>query len=110
MKQIQECLDRLFAGQAPIKQKWQARLPADPPQTLFLFHYHHLVLVYDLSVNRPIYRWWEKQADKRGLDSALIYLEQRGQGKTIGGEIPHMNKQASLFHSTNKPRGVTPPA
>ena len=68
MKQIDDCLNRFFTQQKPLKKKWQA---VKQNETLvYLFHYQHLVLVYDCIEAKVIYEWWEKQADKRGLDSA----------------------------------------
>lgn len=76
MKQIQECLDRFFdTNKGPLKRKWQALL--NGPHHLHLYHYHHLILVYDLENHEIQYEWWEKPADKRGLDAAKEYLERR---------------------------------
>jgi hypothetical protein len=82
MKQIQTCLDRVFAGEPPLKQKWRAHLGratvCDNHRWLLLHHYHHLVLVVDLDTKEIIRQWWEKPADKRGLDAALAYLKKEG--------------------------------
>ena len=74
MKQIQECLDRAFTNKKPLKKKWRAIISDNK---LILVHYQHLILVYDLIDNVIIYSWWEKSADKRGLDAALEYLEKK---------------------------------
>ena len=71
MKQIQECLDRHFEGKFPLQKKWQARERED---RLYLYHYHHLILVVNLKSKHLEYAWFEKQADKRGLNSAIKYL------------------------------------
>lgn len=78
MKQIKECLDRVFQGTPPLKsKKWKAFVGhwlGKNPNHLFVFHYHHLVLVYDTMEHKVLYEWWERSADKRGLDSAKEYL------------------------------------
>lgn len=44
---------------------------------MYLYHYHHIVLVYDTDNHQVQYQWWERPADKRGLDAALAYLKER---------------------------------
>lgn len=73
MKQIDECLTRFFTDQKPLKKKWQV-IRQNETQVC-LFHYHHLVLVYDGEKQKVVYEWWEKQADKRGLDSAKEWFD-----------------------------------
>lgn len=80
MKQMQECLDRAFQDKPPTpSRKWKAFINYHPDYRghLHLYHYHHLVLVYDTNTHAIRYQWWEKPADKRGLDSAKEYLEER---------------------------------
>lgn len=83
MKQIQECLNRYFNGQSPLKRKWQidentAAFQGEVNrEVLCLYHYQHLVLVVDKSTYETYYTWWEVQADKRGLDSALEYFREK---------------------------------
>lgn len=75
MKQIDTCLSRFFAGDRPLKMKWFAcQRPNTNEPILYLFHYHHLVLVYDFKHSIVLYEWWEREADKRGLDSAKEWL------------------------------------
>lgn len=78
MKQIEICLQRFFTGQPPLKKKWFATQHPNQnePHNVYLFHYHHLVLVYDFQEDRILYEWWEREADKRGLDSAKEWLSQ----------------------------------
>lgn len=73
MKQIDDCLTRFFTCQKPLKKKWQAFQQEE--SLVYLYHYHHLVLVYDGMKQKIVYEWWEKQADKRGLDSAKEWLD-----------------------------------
>lgn len=80
MKQIKEALDRAFENKQPLKKKWKAFIEwQQDKQTyyLYIFHYHHLILVYDIKVQKSIYEWWERKADKRGLMAAKKYLEER---------------------------------
>jgi hypothetical protein len=77
MKQIDECLDRFFSNKRPLAKKWQARGVNMRRDELRLYHYHHLVLAYDVLNNKVLYEWWEKPADKRGLESAKEWLEER---------------------------------
>lgn len=79
MKQIDECLTRYFEGKEPLKKKWKALPHPKVPNILCLYHYHHLVLVYDTVHHHIEAEWWEKQADKRGLDSAKEWLNRRKQ-------------------------------
>lgn len=84
MKQITECLDRVFNNQRQLKKKWIPFIiwhEEDQRNYLFLYHYHHLVLVYDLRDHDILLEWHEKPADKRGLDSAKKYLEEKFHGK-----------------------------
>lgn len=76
MKQIYDCLDRFYTQQKPLKAKWQAKRHQENGH-LYLFHYHHLVLVYDDKVHKVLYQWWEVPTDKRGLDAALAYFENK---------------------------------
>lgn len=77
MKQINDCLDRFFENKPPLKKKWLPITHDNYPNCLILFHYHHLVLVYDLNEKKPLYQWWELPTDKRGLDAALDYLKNK---------------------------------
>lgn len=74
MKQIDECLTRAFKKNKPLRKKWQAAINGNH---LILVHYHHLVMVYDIETHTYLHEWWEKPADKRGLDSAKAWLEDR---------------------------------
>lgn len=80
MKQIEECMERAFNNQRPPDSKKWKGIWIDHPKhgkVMYLYHYHHLVLVYDHINHRYLYEWWELPADKRGLDSAKEYLEER---------------------------------
>lgn len=76
MKQILECLDRVFLSQKPLKKKWKAYLDFNEngEQILVLYHYQHLVLVSNITTKKVMFAWYEKDADKRGLLSAIKYL------------------------------------
>jgi hypothetical protein len=77
MKQIDECLQRVVNGQPPhAKRKWKGFLQWNGfYYELHLYHYHHLVLKYRFMDKKVLYEWWEKPADKRGLDSAKLWLK-----------------------------------
>lgn len=81
MKQIDECLDRVFEGKKPLSKKWKClKFTEDFGQQVefyTLYHYQHIVLVYCITTNTIIYEWWEKPTDKRGLDAARTYLIDR---------------------------------
>ncbi|MGF0347734.1 hypothetical protein ACQR3P_29260 [Rhodococcus sp. IEGM1300] len=80
MKQITECLDRAFQKKPPLNKKWRAQimhLKDYPHPVLIVMHYHHLSLLYCIERRKPLHTWWEKPTDKRGLDAALDYLENR---------------------------------
>jgi hypothetical protein len=79
MKQIDVCLNRFFNGEKPLKVKWQARRHNEFNNILILYHYHHLVLIYDLEKNVIVREWWELPADKRGLEAAKDYLQKMNQ-------------------------------
>lgn len=79
MKQIDKCLTRAFEYKNPSwSHKWKAFIQSNPDhgRILRLYHYCHLVLVYLVDDQFIFYEWWEKPADKRGLDSAKEWLEQ----------------------------------
>lgn len=75
MKQINDCLDRFFANKKPLKAKWQARWHNEYEHIMILFHYQHVVLVYDTKEHHILKEWWEVPTDKRGLDAAKEYLK-----------------------------------
>lgn len=77
MKQIDECLERFFTGKPPLKRKWQARWYKDYPHIMILFHYQHIILVYDTHKKEILYEWWEVPADKRGLEAAKKWLDNK---------------------------------
>lgn len=80
MKQIQECLDRAFSSKEPLpSKKWKGFLRFDEKAgwVLIVYHYHHHVLTYLVDHNQYAFEWWERPADKRGLDSCKEYLEER---------------------------------
>lgn len=81
MKQMDECLDRVFSFQHPApSKKWKAFRGAwlgEKPNLILLYHYHHLVMVYDSTANEILHEWWEKPTDKRGLDAAKEYLNKK---------------------------------
>jgi hypothetical protein len=58
MKQMDVCLNRFFNGEKPLKAKWQARWHPEQPGIMILFHYHHLVLVYEVNEQKIIKEWW----------------------------------------------------
>jgi hypothetical protein len=74
MKQIDTCLDRFFNNLPPLKHKWQA---IRKDNELHLYHYHHLILIASLPDLTIKYKWYECRTDKRGLDAALQYLENK---------------------------------
>lgn len=77
MKQIDECLTRFVQKKRPLKKKWRAYLNgARFNPTLLLYHYEHLILEFDLTEEKVLKHWWEKAADKRGLNSAIEWLDQ----------------------------------
>lgn len=78
MKQIDECLTRAFHNKPRLKKKWQC-IKVSPRNgegyfQYHLYHYHHLVLVYCPFSKTILHEWWEKQADKRGLESAKEWI------------------------------------
>lgn len=80
MKQMDECLTRAFEKKPPLKnKKWKAIMEFHQRYgwVLYLYHYHHRVLVYLPYAHEYAFEWWEKPADKRGLESAKEWLEDR---------------------------------
>lgn len=79
MKQIDVALSSALSDKAPPpSQKWKGFINwTGQTYILSLYHYHHLVLQYDLFNHIILHEWWERPADKRGLDSAKIWLEAR---------------------------------
>ncbi|KAF2421578.1 hypothetical protein [Bacillus subtilis] len=80
MKQIDECLTRFVQKKMPLRKKWRAHLNcARFNPTLLLFHYDHLILEFDLTEEKILNQWWERAADKRGLDSAVEWLDKNNE-------------------------------
>ncbi|MEK4781026.1 hypothetical protein NST86_33200 [Bacillus sp. FSL L8-0199] len=81
MKQISDCIDRALKGLPPLEsKKWKAYLQWNEEHRthyICLYHYQHLVLIYDTVKKSILHQWWEKPADKRGLDSAKEYIEEK---------------------------------
>lgn len=78
MKQIDECLDRHFDGKPPLMKKWKVLQKNHLDRNLlFVFHYHHMVIVYDMDRKEILDEWAELPADKRGLKAIKEYLNKR---------------------------------
>ena len=78
MKQIDTVMHRAFSGHPPLKTKWKGIINYERGEhILYLFHYHHLILKYNVTRRIYLHEWYEKPADKRGLDSAKIWLKAR---------------------------------
>jgi hypothetical protein len=83
MKQVQDVLDRFFQGKPPRKHKIMVLTEAFDERTFSLYHYHHLILVYDYVADLVLYEWWEKPTDKRILEAAKEYLHDRKKRKEV---------------------------
>ena len=90
MKQIDKCLVDAFAGKKPApSSKWKAIiLRKNHDYKLFVFHYQHTVLVFNINEWSSFYEWWEKPADRRGLESCLEWLRENERNKEITGKLP----------------------
>ena len=78
MKQIDEALNRFFDGRKQLKQKWVAiKQQKDLNEFLVLYHYQHIILIINLKDLSIKYKWYECPTDKRGLDAALKYIENK---------------------------------
>jgi hypothetical protein len=91
MKQIQVMLDRHFEGKPPLSHKWRVIKCPFNKNAIRVYHYLHLILVYDLDNHMVLYSWWEKPADKRGLESCLAYLK----------KLKEMNTMSKLKYDDN---------
>lgn len=83
MKQIDDMLTRhLIEDKPALRKKWQAITVKahfdDDVDQLHIYHYHHLVLKLDLVHKKILFTWYERPADKRGLNSSLVWLKQHG--------------------------------
>jgi hypothetical protein len=84
VKQMDECLNRAVVEKnRPLNgRKWKAfTVRSGSEEILYLYHYHHRVLIYSLDSQRVLEEWWEKPTDKRGLDAAKAWLEAYAQEK-----------------------------
>ncbi|KAK3287689.1 hypothetical protein CYMTET_4806 [Cymbomonas tetramitiformis] len=81
-KQVEEAIARARSQRAPLKQKWTCTVAtstmAERGEILSLYHYHHLILVANLTKHTITHEWWEKPTDKRGLDAAKRILQLPG--------------------------------
>ncbi|GAK43496.1 hypothetical protein TCA2_5994 [Paenibacillus sp. TCA20] len=75
MKQINECFDRFFNNKLPLKKRWY--IVDAPGDNIWLFHYTHLILVFNKTTKEIIHEWSSTAADKRGLKAAKDYLTRR---------------------------------
>lgn len=78
MSQIHEALWRAVNSKRVLRKKWKAFLYTDEYENnkvVALFHYHHLVMIYDVANDIEIFAWYQVNADKRGLDSARIWFK-----------------------------------
>jgi len=101
MKQIKECLDRYFNNSPPLKRKWQA---ITYRHHLCLYHYHHLILVYDLREKKSSHEYYEKPADLRGLKSALEYLDNKFNIKGVDFDVRDNSNWTGKFQSFDSAR------
>lgn len=80
-----------------MSKKWKAFLRWDNTKKTYfvlLYHYHHLVWVYDMFNRQELYEWWERPTDKRGLDSARIWMKARHKKvDSLGKPITKCNKE-----------------
>lgn len=74
MKQINKCFDKFFAGKKQRKNKWQVLQPNEGDY-IILFHCDQIIMMIDPDTLEVTYQWCNSPADKRGLDTALIYLK-----------------------------------
>lgn len=44
---------------------------------MVLYHYHHVVMIVDLLDLSIEYTWYECPTDKRGLDAAMNYIQEK---------------------------------
>ena len=107
MKQIMECLDRVFLTQKPLKKKWKAYLDFNEngEQMIILYHYQHLILVSNITTKKIMFAWYEKDADKRGLLSAIKYLVNNGMMINNRGNLNNIYN--ILLQTTDKFRAMT---
>lgn len=84
MQQIENCIDRALRGEKPLAHKYKAIV--NEVGLLYLYHYHHLLLIYNTLLHEAIYQWHETPTDKRGLEAALKYLETKGNRSLVQDE------------------------
>ena len=75
MKQVEEALARAFAGRPPAG-KCRAQV-APRGRYVAFWHYHHLLLVYDLELRVSLHAWHETPTARRILAAALRALAAR---------------------------------
>lgn len=74
MKQITTMCDRFFEGKPSLAKKWRANFIVNHGKATLLYtHYQHIIAIYDLESEKFIGTYYEKDADKRGLDDILEY-------------------------------------
>ena len=70
MKQVDQAIHRAFEGKTPIGK---CRAIVQNGELVF-YHYHHVLLKYDLVARRPTFQWHERPTDLRILNAALATL------------------------------------
>jgi hypothetical protein len=77
LSQVIEALDHFFQKSPSSTESWMVKKDCECPELLKLWHVNHLILVYDMKSKEPLWKWWEKDHQKQGLDEALTYLSRK---------------------------------
>lgn len=75
MKTLKTQIDRAIKGKKPLKNKWHAYLMEDRKE-IYVFHYQHLIHVFNYRINKTVFRWYETRTDKRGFNFSHNYLNE----------------------------------
>ena len=74
-KALCEQLDRVLSNRKLLKNKWT---PIIKGEYIYVYHYHHLLFVYDLILKHVVYEGQNmvlKPTDKRGIKNCKLYFK-----------------------------------
>jgi hypothetical protein len=76
-KQLYEQIDRVLSNKTLLKNKWTPIIRND---YIFIYHYHHLIFIYDLKLKTSLYEGQNmilKPTDIRGINNCKLYFKNK---------------------------------
>lgn len=77
VSQVIEILEHFSEDRPSSTETWSLNRDDECPELLKLWHIDHLILVYDMRKKKPLWKWWEEDIQKQGLEDALTYIKEK---------------------------------